>query len=144
MNNNLTQHAPRSPKESLFGIVSLPRFIDKVRASNEGTLGEYKIGPESAVDKVLIDFLGINLESFKDAAEDMSDEELVSWINTNGKNHSEEEIQKWSNDFLNLLAKDDPSRQMYIGMVLEKMGLNPETTTTFDWLEADDKMQFSG
>jgi hypothetical protein len=131
MNNNLTQHAPRSPKESLFGIVTLPRFIDKVRASNEGTLGEYKVGPESAVDKALIDFLGIDLESFKDAAKDMNDKELISWIKEHSTNHSEEEIKKWSNNFLNLLAKDDPSRQMYIGMVLEKMGLDPETTNDF-------------
>ena len=38
---NLTTSVPRSPKDKLLGLVSLKRTIDKAKAHNEGTLGEY-------------------------------------------------------------------------------------------------------
>ena len=38
---DLTRDAPRSPYESLGGIVFVPRAIDKGRADLAGTLGEY-------------------------------------------------------------------------------------------------------
>lgn len=41
-----------------------------------------------------------------------------------------------------MLAKDDPDRQVYISVVLEKTGLDPQTTTTFDWIDFDDKLSF--
>lgn len=38
---NLTMTAPRSAKDKLLGLVSLKRAIDKAKAFNEGSLGEY-------------------------------------------------------------------------------------------------------
>lgn len=142
--HDLTKHAPRSPKESLGGIITLPRFIDKVRAYIAGTLGEYMSGNSSAIDKKLMEFIGISYEEFKAEVEKKAtDEELLEWIKTHGTNHSDEEIQTWSTNFEHMLAKNDPDRQAYISFVLEKTGLNPETTTTFDWIDFDDAMIFS-
>ena len=144
MNTDLTKHAPRSPKEALGGIVSLPRFIDKVRALNEGTLGEYISGLNSAVDKNLLSFLGISYDDIKaEILKTDSDTELLNWISNHGTAHTPEEIKMWSENFSHLLAKNDPDRQNYIGIVLQKMNLDPETTTTFDWIEADDKATFN-
>lgn len=140
---NLTQHAPRSPKENLHGIVTLPRFIDKVKALHEGTLGQYKVGPDSAVDAELISFLGTTFELIQEAILSMDENELIEWIKTNGSKPSLEEIEVWSKRFSSVLAKNDPARQAYITIVLQKMNLDPETTTTFDWIEADDVATFA-
>lgn len=144
MTNNLTEHPPRSAREALGGIVCLPRFIDKVRALNEGTLGEYKCGIGSVNDEKLMDFLGFDFEDFKDeAATGADDQALLAWIQKNGKPLSNEEIARWSTDFTNLLAKDDQPRLAYISGLMKNLGLDEATTTTFDWLDADDKATFS-
>lgn len=143
MITDLTKHAPRSPKEKLGGIVALPRFIDKARANVAGTLGEYKLGVGSAVDQRLIEFLGIDLLSFLQKVQVGADDNvLLGWVLEHGKHPIDGEIKAWSERFLNLLAKDDPDRQQYIKIVLEKTGLDPKTTTTFDWLEYDDLQSF--
>ncbi len=143
MNNNLTQHPPRSPREQLGGIVTLPRFIDKVRAQNDGTIGAYFSGPDSVCDVKLCDFLGIDYDAFKaEAAKGGDDEALLVWIQANGAVPSPEEISKWSAEYTSLLAKDDAPRHAYILDLLGKLNLDPETTTTFDWLDADDKASF--
>jgi len=143
MNNNLTQHAPRSPKESLGGIVALPRFIDKVRALNEGTIGAYFSGSDSVVDEKLISFLGFDYEEFKkEAATGANDEALLVWVMAHGKHPTHAEIETWSKDFMSLLAKDDAPRATYIHDLLKGLNLDEATTTTFDWLEADDKASF--
>ena len=143
MNNDLTQHAPRSPKATIDGIVALPRFFDKVRASNEGTLGEYFSGKDSVLDESIVEFFGFNYDDFKkEAAANVNDEALLVWIKAHGKPRSKEEVETWSKNYMSLLAKDDAPRHEYILGLLEKLKLDPATTTTFDWLEADDKATF--
>ena len=140
---NLTQAPPRSAKDTLGGIIALPRLIDKIRASIVGRLGEYKLGPDSAVDSRLVRFLGINLDNVVSVvASGIDDATLLNWMKANGSNPSQIEIGRFTAGFLNLLAKDDPDRQQYIGIVLERTGLDPATTTTFDWLDFDDAHTF--
>lgn len=140
---DLTKNPPRSPKIPLGGIVALPRFIDKAQASVGGKLGEYKLGAGSALDQRLIAFLGIDLNAFlKVVADGADDQALIDWIKANGTHQSDVAIQKWSQQFRDLLAKDDPDRQQYINIVLEKTGLDPAKTTTFDWLDFDDAHTF--
>jgi hypothetical protein len=38
----------------------------------------------------------------------------------------------------------NPEKRDYFIAECSKLGLNPETSTTFDWLEADDRASFSG
>jgi hypothetical protein len=144
MNNDLTQHPPRSPRLALGGIVALPRFIDKVRALNEGTIGGYFSGKGSVVDEKILDFFGFNYDDFKnEVATGATDESLLVWIQAHGTKRSQEEIENWSKDFTGMLAKDDAPRHEYILGLLKQLNLDENVTTTFDWLDADDAANFS-
>lgn len=55
---DLTKEFPRSPNDTLAGIVSLPRMIDKTHADADGKLGEYDV--DCPHDKPVLAFLGID------------------------------------------------------------------------------------
>ena len=59
---DLTKSYPRSVKDKFAGVVMLGRAIDKGRAKNAGTLGEYKY--DCPMDQAVFGVLGINAESF--------------------------------------------------------------------------------
>lgn len=142
---DLTQRSPRSPRAALGGFVLLPRFFDKARAQTAGQLGAYKFGADSVLDQRLLEFLGIDLATFLGVVRAGADDAtLLRWIQQQGARHEPGSIQAWSAAWGQLLAKDDPDRQAYIGKVLEMTGLPPATTTVFDWLEFDDRQSFPG
>jgi hypothetical protein len=60
---DLTKSPPRSPRESLDGLVMLPRMIDIARAKLPGgTLGEYQIG--RGMSGVVLRHFGLTAEEF--------------------------------------------------------------------------------
>ncbi len=59
---DLTKHFPRSPIDRLHGVDHLKRMIDKARASNVGTLGEYRYN--CPLDQILLGHFGITAEDF--------------------------------------------------------------------------------
>ena len=73
---NLTKTFPRSPKEKIAGLVHIPRMVDKARAFNGKTLGEY-IFP-CPLDKIILDFLKITAEEFALKVDEKLD--LSFWI----------------------------------------------------------------
>jgi hypothetical protein len=76
---DLTTTAPRSAKDKMAGLVSLKRTIDKARAHNEGTLGEYDY--DCPHDKPLFEFFGIDGATFaKKVAELKTDEAIEAWV----------------------------------------------------------------
>ena len=62
---DLVNGVPRSPYESMHGIVFLPRAIDKVRAEIAGQLGDYI--SRTFFSGMLLEFLGIEPQDFVDA-----------------------------------------------------------------------------
>ena len=82
---NLTEHAPRSPRVRLGGLVILPRMLDKCRATLVGKNGEYTYG--CSLDRYVLDFLGIDPEALKsEVAKGLGDGEILAWILANAKN----------------------------------------------------------
>ena len=75
---NLFESIPRSPKTMMRGMVMLPRMIDKARAYNLNTLGEY-IFP-CPLDKIILEFLGTNHREFAYQTQNLNDKEIGSWI----------------------------------------------------------------
>jgi hypothetical protein len=139
MRNNLTTQKPRSPKERYEGIISLPRFFDKLRAKSSNTLGEYMVGPDSALDKGIIEFLTVDFDTLlKFVTPEKTDEEIFSFVKENFKVPNLEDCNVWSDKIENMRLLDDPSRQAYAQIVIEKMNL-PEDVTTLDWLILGDK-----
>ena len=75
---NLVESIPRSPRIKIKGVVMIARMIDKARAYNSNTLGEY-IFP-CPIDKIILEFLGTNHKKFAYQTQNLSDKEMGSWI----------------------------------------------------------------
>lgn len=80
---DLTHEFPRSPYEELGGFTWLARLIDKVRALNAGTLGDYTPYPCGG-DQRFLAVTGLDAEALKaEIARGATDEEIVAWARAN-------------------------------------------------------------
>jgi len=139
---DLTKVAPRSAYDtSLGGVGILARTIDKGRAYIAGTNGDFNF--DCPVDNILFSFKGIEGKDFEDALrENKSDEEMISWFKENGLPKTDEEIKAWSDAFhsdYSYAHHEDAGKQAWFRGECEKLGLDPEKTTLFDLLDAEDK-----
>lgn len=141
---DLNRHAPRNPyDESVGGLVSLGRMIDKARATSKGTQGRYWFGTESGIDRALLEFLGVSQEEFAAALEKHpTDEAVVQWLgarlqkpqqeiaafNERMRNYGPTAERGWAY-LLQEVAKLDPSRT--------------ELTTFFALMVLDDRVTFA-
>lgn len=138
---DLTKEAPHSPRERISGFVIAMRTIDKCRASLAGTLGEYHY--DCPLDNVLFRFKGITGEQFKAAVQASKTYENVgAWLLANGTMKTPAEIKAWSDKVEADSMMKNPEKRAYFIESCTKLGINPETSTTFDWLEADDRASF--
>jgi hypothetical protein len=139
---DLTKVAPRSPYEKIGGFAILARAIDKCRAYIAGTNGEYH--SDCPLDKVLFVFKGIEGADFKAYVEQgHTDEEIAQWVKDNGTPKTDEEINAWSDAFrTDFSYSTDPKKKDWFFGECAKLGLDPMTTTLFDFLEVDDKVSF--
>jgi hypothetical protein len=141
VDRDLTKQAPHSPRERIGGFVIAKRTIDKCRASLTGTLGEYHY--DCPLDNLLFSFKGINGEKFKETVKTAKTyEEIESWLQTNGTKKTAAEIKAWSDGVESDSPMKDPKKRAHFIENCTSLGLNPETSTTFDWLEADDRASF--
>ncbi|SDU18536.1 protein of unknown function [Verrucomicrobium sp. GAS474] len=137
---DLSQQAPHSPRDRISGFAIARRTLDKCRASLTNTLGEYHY--DCPLDKTLFDFKGINGEQFTAAVRNSSDEEVGAWLQANGTPKTAAEIKAWSDEAEAASPMKNPERRTAFINNCQKLGLNPEKTTTFDWLDADDRESF--
>ncbi len=136
---------PRSPKTLLGGIAHLGRFIDKIRLRNAGRIQDYNY-MTVGFDKYLIDFLGIDAQAFeRRVLAGGSDDELLDWVRANGKPHSTDEVDRWSQALLASKPKDDEAAKRYRGRLDEiaaKRGVPvsalPPVQTWADAIELDE------
>ena len=89
---DLSLRPPRPPREELAGVIFLPRSIDKVRASLPGgNLGLYAI---AGFTQMMLDALGISLDSFTFAVKGASsDEDVAAFVR---RNTMAQERTKWN------------------------------------------------
>jgi len=143
IDRNLGKQAPHSPRERIAGFAIAGRAVDKCRAAIAGTPGEYHF--DCPLDNMLFSFKGINGGQFKTAVQAAKNyEDIGVWLQANGAAKTPVEIKTWSDEVeAGSMMKNPEKRDFFIGEC-SKLGLNPETSTTFDWLEADDRASFSG
>lgn len=137
---DLSKEPPHSPRERLGGFVIAARTTDKCRASMENKLGDYHY--DCPLDNVLFSFKGINGPQFKSAVQSAKTyEEIGTWLKNNGTPKTDAEIKAWSDSVESASLSNDPSeeKRKYFEENCKKLGLDPKKTTTFQWLEADDK-----
>jgi hypothetical protein len=138
---DLTKQAPHSPRERIKGYVIVARAVDKCRASLTGKLGEYHY--DCPLDNVLFSFKGVTAKQFTRAVTTVSDyEKIIDWLQMNGTPKTAEQVKAWSDGVEASSLYGDPEKRTYFVENCEKLGINPETSTTFDWLEADDRASF--
>jgi hypothetical protein len=138
---DLAKQAPHSPRQRVGGFVIAARTIDKCRASLDGKLGEYHY--DCPLDNVLFSFKGVTGDQFKDAVKSAKTyEEVGTWLQSNGTPKTPAEIKAWSDsvEAANMM-KDLDKRDFFIDSC-KKLKLDPKKTSTFDWLEADDRASF--
>jgi hypothetical protein len=72
----------------------------------------------------------------------MNYEDVGAWLQANGTTKTPVEIKTWSDEMeAGSLMKNPEKRACFIESC-SRLVLNPETNTTFDWLEADDRASF--
>jgi len=135
---DLTKEAPRSPRIRVGGYAILGRTIDKCRALVAGNIGEYHFN--CPLDNMLFGFKGVKGEDFKAQIEQgAGDQEMIDWLNQSGEKKTAEEIRRWAEEVESSSLYNHPEKRDFFSAKVRKLRLDPETTTTFDWLEVDDK-----
>ena len=139
---DLTKEAPRSPRIRVGGYAILARTIDKCRALVAGNIGEYHF--DCPLDNMLFGFKGVKGDDFKAQIEQgASDQEMVDWLNQSGEKKTPAEIKRWSEKVEASSLYDDLEKHDYFVREIRKLGLDPEKTTTFEWLDVDDRVSLA-
>ena len=134
---DLTKEYPRSPREKLAGIVSLPRMIDKTRADAEGTLGEYDV--DCPHDRPVLEFLGVDFATFAAKIKELNydDAAIEKWAQSRLQGRSPQEIAAF-NTSRESWAPDDHSREFFESMRESVAPGRRDITTWFALLDADE------
>jgi hypothetical protein len=136
---DLTREAPRSPRIRVGGYAILGRTLDKCRALVAGNIGEYHF--DCLLDNMLFGFKGVTGDDFKAQIEQgASDQEMVEWLSTSGEEKAPEEIKRWAEEVETSSLYNHPEKRDFFAEECKKLGLDPAKTTTFEWLEIDDRV----
>jgi len=139
--SDLTKQAPHSPRNRIGGFAIASRAVDKCRAEAAGMLGDYHY--DCPLDNVLFTFKGITSAQFKTAVQGSKTyEDVGAWLLANGTSKTSAEIKTWSDEVEAGSPMKNPERRDSFISNCSKLGLIPETSSTFDWLEADDRASF--
>jgi len=136
---DLRKEAPRSPRIRVGGYAILGRTIDKCRALVAGKIGEYHF--DCPLDNMLFGFKVVEGDDFKAQIEQgASDQEMVEWLNQSGEKKTPAQIMRWSEKMEASSLYDNLEKWDFFVEECNKLGLDPSKTTTFDWLEVDDRV----
>jgi hypothetical protein len=93
---------------------------------------------------MLFGFKGVTGDDFKAKVQaGASDEDLIEWVDSHGVAKTPEEIKEWADGLEGMKPYDNPERRDWFAEQTTALGLDPASTTLFDWLEADDKASFA-
>lgn len=134
-----TSQYPRSPKEQIGGLAHLGRLFDKIRMRNEGKIQDYNyltIG----FDKYLLDLLEISGEDLETRVlQGGTDEEVLAWVQKNGKTLTDEERTQWNERIFNGGPQNEAAQQRFqarIAEVAAKRGLPVEQLSSLTrWVD---------
>ena len=140
---DLTSQPPRSPHSAcLIGIVCVARTADKARAQLARTLGEYKYGEDSGLDKNIVEFIGLAADEFLDGVRQSPDDgALARWLLGN-VHKTDQEITDWNEERRSRGPWNDEVRQMFEQRA--NAVRRPDLTTFLDLLDTEDAHDFPG
>ena len=135
----MPKNLPRSPYNTLGGLVHLPRLIDKARLHRRGTLVGYNY-KTVGFDKHLLAFLQVDAEAFEAAANACgTDDEVLQWIQQNGRMPSAAQITEWNRAMITR-RPDTPEKLARFQLFLKEAGGEGrnDVQTYFDLIELDE------
>jgi len=129
---DLAKTFPRSPKHKLAGVVMLARTVDKARASNAKTLGEYRY--DCPLDKEVFEFLGVDQAELAKKADELSDTQLEQWVRTAFlAKKTPEQIEKFNTEFLaDAPAPSSDGEEYFLGV---RNRVDPSRTDVVTWAD---------
>jgi len=141
---DLTQRPPRSPRVRLGGYATLPRLLDKGRATINGLAGEFHFN--CPLDERFFNFVGLDVALLKkELAKDKGDGEILEWINAKAKHkRTEVEIAAWSAFQEQRVPTDVESRKFFNDYQAKVAPKREDVAAWFDMLDLDDYVTFGG
>ena len=130
---DLTELIPRSPKRKVAGIVMIPRMLDKARAYNLKSLGEY-IYP-CPLDQIILEFINTDHREFANQAQNLTDEKIVSWIKNKTSNKSKNDKESINKTLLGQKPNTKESLDRF-NEILDKIDPTLKNITT--WVDLID------
>lgn len=101
---------PKSPKETVRGMMYFARMLDKIRLHARGELGsDYheNLGKTRAADGMCCNFLRVDYATVRDRVlQGGTDEEILDWCFEHGRAMNEADIKVW-NGFISKLGWRD-------------------------------------
>ncbi len=135
---DLSKEAPTSPADRVGGYVILARLADKARADFlGGNISDYHT--DCPLDHMLLDWKGVPYADIKKEIVGGADNEaLAKFLDAHGTKKTPEEVEAWSDSMDEVSPYENPEKKEWFAGECAKMGLDPATTTLFEWLEAQD------
>lgn len=131
---------PRSPHDTIHGIVYFPRMVEKIRLHAAGELAEDCIpNLGKGFDERCCTFLGVSYGELADKVkEGLTDEEVWAWAVKHGSEPTAEQIEVW-NGFMSKRGWRDEAGEILIRRKRESGFENrDEIQTMFDYIDADE------
>jgi Domain of unknown function (DUF5069) len=133
---DLRSSYPRSIRVKLGVYLHLARMIDKCRAKQAGTLGEYLY--PCPIDQLLLNFCGFSGDEFFQAIGSHTDEEVLHWFQAHAAPHTLEEIETWNIALLNRKPDTDEKREYFLKVRDNIDPTRTDITTWADLLDLDE------
>ena len=131
---------PRSPHDTVRGIVYFGRMIDKIRLLASGALApdlHQNLG--IGFDKRCVLFLGVAYDDLAaQVRSGLSDDDALAWCFANGRRPSDEEIEVW-NGFMTKRGWNDSASDL-LAQRKKESGFEGRDAirTMFDYIDADE------
>ncbi len=106
----MSTNYPKSPKETIAGLMYFPRMLDKTRMRTRGELHEDyhpNLGNPTKADGVICNFLRVKFDELSNRVQEGgSDEEILEWCYEKGRRLNQGDIVVW-NGFISKLGWND-------------------------------------
>jgi len=140
---DLNRRAPRSPYNTdVCGMVHLARLVDKGRAFNGNTLGEYFYAEDSGMDRMALGFLGVSTDDFTEALKTLStDADVEAWLKEN-YSKSDADIKAFNEKITQMGPETERHKTMMARMLKKVAPDRTDINTWFAMMDFDDEKTF--
>lgn len=131
---------PRSPKDTVGGIVYFGRMVDKIRLMDSGELHpDLHANLGKGFDERAASLVGVTYENLRARVQQGgSDEEILEWCFQNGTRPTEEQIEVWNGFMLKRGWNDELSETLVRRKKESGFEKRDDIQTMFHYIDADE------